>query len=78
MVAFAGFGPKALSFFEALAFHQTRDWFEENRKLYETDVKGPFGLLVEDLASELARRKIPLKGGLGDGDSNPFGSPPRA
>ena len=32
----------------------------------------------ETPAAPKPERKIPLKGGLGDGDSNPFGSPPRA
>lgn len=62
MTSFQGFGPKALAFFEALAFHQTKAWFEENRALYETDVRGPLGLLVADLTAELARREVPLAG----------------
>ena len=33
---FQGIGPNALPFFKALAFHQTREWFEENRGTYET------------------------------------------
>lgn len=62
MSAFKGFGPKALAFFEALAFHQTKAWFEENRALYESDVRGPLAALVADLTAELARREIPLAG----------------
>ena len=31
MASFTGFGPKALPFFEALKFHQSKEWFEENR-----------------------------------------------
>jgi uncharacterized protein (TIGR02453 family) len=61
-VSFKGFGPQALPFFKALAFHQTREWFEENRATYETEVKGPFGDLVEDLAVAFAKARIPLKG----------------
>ena len=30
-MTFAGFGPRALPFFKALAFHQSREWFEANR-----------------------------------------------
>jgi uncharacterized protein (TIGR02453 family) len=61
-MAFQGFGPQALPFFKALAFHQTREWFEENRATYEACVKGPMGDFVEDAAVRLATAKIPIKG----------------
>ena len=35
-MTFADFGPKALPFFKALEFHQSREWFEANRKTYES------------------------------------------
>jgi uncharacterized protein (TIGR02453 family) len=59
---FAGFGPNALPFFKALAFHQNKEWFEENRATYDNEIRGPFGDLVEDLAAALAKAKVPLKG----------------
>jgi uncharacterized protein (TIGR02453 family) len=59
---FAGFGPKALPFLKALAFHQTKEWFEDNRATYESDLRTPMGDLVEDLSAALAKAKIPLKG----------------
>ena len=61
-MSFQGFGPDALPFFKALAFHQTREWFEENRATYEAQIKAPFGDLVEDLASAFAKSGIPLRG----------------
>jgi uncharacterized protein (TIGR02453 family) len=61
-MTFQGFGPKALPFFKALAFHQSKEWFEENRETYECVVKGPMGDLVEDVARRLAATKIPIKG----------------
>jgi uncharacterized protein (TIGR02453 family) len=61
-MTFAGFGPKALPFFKALAFHQSREWFEANRETYESAIKGPMGDLVEDVAERLGRSKIPIKG----------------
>jgi uncharacterized protein (TIGR02453 family) len=61
-MTFAGFGPQALPFFKALAFHQSREWFEANRDTYETAVKGPMGDLVEDVAERLAKAKIPIRG----------------
>lgn len=62
MADFKGFGPKALPFFEALKFHQSREWFEENRRLYEEDVLAPMVTLLDDLTEAFAKRKIPLKG----------------
>jgi uncharacterized protein (TIGR02453 family) len=59
---FKGFGPKALPFFKALAFHQTKEWFEENRAVYESEIKGPFGDLIDDLSAAFAKAKLPLKG----------------
>src|SRR5271156_3792570 len=61
-MTFAGFGPKALPFFKALKFHQSREWFEANRETYESAVKGPMGDLVEEVAERLGRAKIPIKG----------------
>ena len=61
-MAFSGFGPDALPFFKALAFHQTKEWFEENRAIYENQVKEPFGDLIEELSECFAKEGIPLKG----------------
>ena len=61
-MAFQGFGREALPFFKALAFHQTREWFEANRSTYESAVKGPMGDLVEDVAERLGQAKIPIRG----------------
>ena len=68
-MTFGGFPPQALPFFKALAFHQTKEWFEANRETYESAVKGPMGDLVEDAAARLAKAKIPIKG---DRKSSPF------
>ena len=62
MTGFTGFGPKALPFFEALKFHQSREWFEENRSLYENDVLVPMVALIDDLTTAFTKRKIPLRG----------------
>jgi uncharacterized protein (TIGR02453 family) len=61
-MTFGGFGPKALPFFKALAFHQSREWFEANRETYESAIKGPMGDLAEDVAERLRKAKIPIKG----------------
>lgn len=60
--AFVGFGPQALGFLKALGFHQNREWFLENKSLYERDVRGPMAALVTTLAAELAQRGIGLTG----------------
>ena len=59
---FQGFGPRAIPFLKALAFHQTKEWFEANRATYEGDIKAPLGDLVEDLSAAFAEAKLPLKG----------------
>jgi uncharacterized protein (TIGR02453 family) len=61
-MAFRGFGPQAQPFFKALDFHQTKDWFDANRAIYDNEIKGPLGDLVEDLAARFATVGTPLKG----------------
>jgi uncharacterized protein (TIGR02453 family) len=61
-MSFKGFGSRALPFFKALAFHQTKEWFEDNRATYEDEIKAPFGELVEDLSAAFAKAGVPLKG----------------
>jgi uncharacterized protein (TIGR02453 family) len=59
---FAGFGPQCLSFFKALAFHQSKEWFVENKAIYETEVKAPLVRLIASLSEEFSRRGVPLAG----------------
>lgn len=59
---FQGFGPEALPFLKALGFHQTREWFHEHKSLYDRQVKGPMGDLVEALSVALQEAGLPLKG----------------
>jgi uncharacterized protein (TIGR02453 family) len=61
MSGFSGFGPQALPFFKALKFHQSKDWFEENRTLYEADVLEPMIALLDDLTANFAKKRLPLK-----------------
>lgn len=58
---FRGFGPKALAFFKALDFHQSKAWFDENRGLYESDVVEPMVALLDDLTARFAAKRITLK-----------------
>ena len=52
---FRGFGAGALRFLKGLARHNTRDWFERNRAVYETEVRDPMRALVEEMDVRLAR-----------------------
>jgi len=61
MTQFKGFGPQALAFFKALKFHQSKEWFEGNRALYQSDVLEPMVALLDDLTAAFAKRRIPLK-----------------
>jgi uncharacterized protein (TIGR02453 family) len=59
---FGGFGPQALGFLKALGFHQNREWFLENKHLYESEIREPMAALVASLSAELARRGVGLTG----------------
>jgi uncharacterized protein (TIGR02453 family) len=62
MSTFQGFGKQALPFLKALNFHQSREWFKENRALYESELETPRGDLVEALTVAFAANDIALKG----------------
>ena len=62
MSKFNGFGAKALPFLKALDFHQNRDWFKQNKALYESELERPRGDLVEALSEAFAKNGIGLKG----------------
>lgn len=62
MTKFTGFGKQALPFLTALNFHQSREWFKDNRTLYESELETPRGDLVEALTDAFAANGIPLKG----------------
>ena len=61
-MSFQGFGPQALPFLKALAFHQSKEWFDANKATYESDLKTPMGDLVEELSAAFGKAKIPLRG----------------
>lgn len=62
MTQFIGFGAQALPFLKALDFHQSREWFQENKALYVSELETPRGDLVEALTHAFAQSGIPLKG----------------
>jgi uncharacterized protein (TIGR02453 family) len=62
MAKFEGFGAKALPFFKALKFHQSKAWFDENRALYDRAVVEPMIALLDELSARFAKAKISLTG----------------
>ena len=60
--AFTGFGPKALPFLRAIGFHQSRDWFQENRPLYISDCFEPLKAFVAALSARMEAEGLPLRG----------------
>ena len=48
--AFNGFGKKAIPFLKAIGFHQSREWFAENRDIFERELREPFGDLIDVLS----------------------------
>jgi uncharacterized protein (TIGR02453 family) len=59
---FRGFGEKALPFLRALGFHQNREWFQENKALYEREVYEPLCALVSGVNEGCIARGLPLRG----------------
>jgi len=62
MAPFSGFGEKAIPFLKALDFHQNREWFIENKDLFEQQLKEPLGDLVEELIGRFEKAGLPFKG----------------
>ncbi|MEL7274285.1 MAG: TIGR02453 family protein [Pseudomonadota bacterium] len=59
---FDGFGKEGVPFLKALGFHQNREWFHENKKLYESQLREPLVALVEHMSERLETLPVPLKG----------------
>lgn len=57
---YTGFGEKALPFLKALGFHQNREWFHDNKTMFEEHLNEPRGRLIDDLAARLSADNIPL------------------
>jgi len=66
---FTGFTPDAMQFLVDLAFNNERTWFQAHKADYERLLKQPLEALCADLATELAKRGVPLRA---DPKSSPF------
>jgi uncharacterized protein (TIGR02453 family) len=53
--AFPGFPPEAMQFFRGLSRHNTREWFQPRKELFDKHVKEPMVNLVNALNAELAK-----------------------
>ena len=52
---FTRFTPKAFTFLRGLARNNRKEWFEAHRETYETELKQPLALLIEEVDVHLAR-----------------------
>jgi uncharacterized protein (TIGR02453 family) len=57
-MAFTGFGPGAVTFYEELAADNSRDWWLAHRERYETEVRAPLEHLLADLAPEFGEARV--------------------
>jgi len=61
-VEFKGFTSETFPFLKALGFYQNREWYHENKAIYERAVKQPMGDLVEDVSRRFEKAGIPVRG----------------
>ena len=54
------FNDDFIAFFKELAANNNKDWFDENRKRYETEVREPFKHFLKALIAELAKENPAL------------------
>jgi uncharacterized protein (TIGR02453 family) len=59
---FRGFRSEALRFLRSLKRHNTREWFERHRPVYETEIRDRMRALVEEMDVRLARFAPELTG----------------
>jgi uncharacterized protein (TIGR02453 family) len=58
VVAFTGFGPEALAFYEGLERNNTKAYWTANKNAYDQHVRAPLAALLDDLAPEFGDAKI--------------------
>jgi uncharacterized protein (TIGR02453 family) len=57
------FSENTFQYLEELELNNNRDWFIENKKRLEQEVRGPFASLLETLSDLLSENGLPLHGG---------------
>lgn len=59
---FKGFTKETFPFLKAIGFYQNREWFHENKEIYERAVKTPMGDLVETVSARFEKAGVPIRG----------------
>lgn len=59
---FSGFSKKAFSFFRSIEFYQSREWYTENKAIYEKEALLPMICLVNELTERMKDLGLPLAG----------------
>lgn len=54
-MAFKGFSPKIRDFFSDLHQNNNKEWFQEHKSFYETEIKATSQALVESMSAEFAK-----------------------
>ena len=57
-MTFSGFPPDAFGFYEQLATHNTKAWWQKNRTTYDECIKMPMVALLAELADEFGEGKV--------------------
>jgi uncharacterized protein (TIGR02453 family) len=57
-MSFDGFPPAAFAFYEQLATHNTKAWWEKHRATYDTAIKEPITALLAELEREFGEGKV--------------------
>jgi uncharacterized protein (TIGR02453 family) len=55
------FTPAFAKFFRDLKKNNTTEWFNENRKIYETEVKKPFAAFVDEMIARIRKHEPEVK-----------------
>ncbi len=55
------FNPTFIKFFKDLSSNNSSEWFNENRKIYENEVKKPFALFVETMIGRIKKHEPETK-----------------
>src|SRR5690606_20420056 len=59
---FEGFTTEGLDFLRGLAANNDRDWFAENRAVYDDQLKPQLAALISATSEAMAARSVPLAG----------------
>lgn len=61
-IDFKGFSKKTFAFFRGIDFYQSKDWYLQNKPVYEKEALQPMIGLVSELTREMKKLGLPLAG----------------